>query len=102
MTDGRRLVALLLLSFAVGASLFGTVRGLAATGPGHGMRLVATIAPPVTDAVREMIEHMARERLDVSGNGARIVAMGDQLVVELGDDEPVIAAEVGALLERIP
>jgi hypothetical protein len=100
MNDGRRLVVLLLLSFAVGASVFGTVRGLTATGPAHGVRLVATIAPPVTDAVREMVEHTVRERVEDPHTGTAVVAMGDQLVVELGDADPLIAAEVAVVLQR--
>lgn len=101
MTDGRRLVALVLLSFAVGVSIFGTVRGLAVTGPGHGVRLVATIAPPVTDDVRTMVEHVVRDRLDEPRMLTWAVTAGDQLVVELGDDDP-IAAETAALLQRAP
>lgn len=102
MTDNRRLVALLLLSFAVGVGIFGTVRGLTATGPDHGMRIVATIAPPVTDAARAMVEHTARERVQERGIWTRVVTVGDQLVVELDEDDRQIVSEVAAMLQRAP
>lgn len=100
MTDGRRLVALLLLAFAVGASILGTVRGLADAGPGSGFRIVATIAPPVTDAAREMVEHNVQHVLDNLGIPTRRVVAGDRLVVELGTDDDVIAGELAARLQR--
>src|SRR5687767_7753217 len=102
MTDGRRLVVLLLLSFAVWAGIFGTLRGMAETGPGHGVRFVATIAPPVTSAAREMVEHTARDRVGERDIATRVVTTGDQLVVEFGDDDPLLAAEVVRLLQRTP
>jgi hypothetical protein len=100
MTDGRRVVALVVLSFALGVSIFGIVRGLATTGPGHGVRLIATIAPPVTDDARAIVEHVMHDRLEEPGMGTRTMAVGDQLVVELGNDDPVMTPEIAALLER--
>ena len=99
MSDGRRLAALMIAVIGLGSAAFGVVRGLSATGPASGVRMIVSIAPPVDDAAREMAEHVATARVDEKGMATRVVPAGDKLVVELGDDAGN-AAEVAALLER--
>ena len=44
MTDVRRLIALLIAGMGLGAVAFGVVRGLSATGPARGTRMIVAIA----------------------------------------------------------
>jgi hypothetical protein len=91
-----RLAAIPLVGAALTLAAFGIVRGVRPSGPASGTRLVVQISPPVDDASREIAEAVVRDR--VQGMAKKIVVAGDQLVVEIGDDE--LIAEITAILER--
>lgn len=100
MSDTRRLVALLVAVMGLGVAAFGVVRGLAATGPARGTRMIVAVAPPIDAAAVAFTQQAARDRLEEKGDGTRVVAAGDQLVVEIAEQAPDIVANEAALLER--
>jgi len=100
MSDNRRLVALFVAVMGLGVAAFGVVRGLAATGPARGTRMIVGIAPPIDTAVVGFTQQAARDRLEEKADATRVVAAGDQLGVEIAEQDPQIVAGEVALLER--
>lgn len=100
MSTMRRLAAIPVLGVALTLVAFGVVRGASSTGPAHGVRLIVAIEPPVDDAARTMAAHVAGERLAEKGLPVRVVPSGDQLVAEIGTDDPEFVRSFRELLER--
>ncbi len=96
----RRLATLPIVGIALTLIAFGVVRGSSATGPARGVRMLVAIEPPVDAASLAMAEHVVSERIDEKGNEVRVLAAGDQLVVEYGEDDPDIVHQVVEVLER--
>jgi hypothetical protein len=95
-----RFVAIPLLGVGLTLGAFGVIRGAMNPGPAAGVRVVLAIAPPVDDDARDMAVHIAKARVEEKGAETRVVAAGDQLVVELGETDPMIVSESTALLTR--
>lgn len=95
MSDTRKLVALFIAVMGLGVIIFGVVRGLSATGPATGTRLIVAIAPPVDEAAVATCEEVARTRLKT----ARVVPAGTRLVVEIPSQAPADVADATAKLE---
>ncbi len=95
-----RIVALFLVALGLGLVAFGVIRGVRPAGPAHGVRLVFDIEPPVDDAAREIAQHIVDARIGEKWLELRVVPAGDQLVVEVGEDDPGFLHELVTLLER--
>jgi hypothetical protein len=95
-----RFVAVPLLGVGLTLGAFGVIRGVTNPGPGAGERIVLAIAPPLDDDARDMAVHIAKDRVEEKGAETRVVAAGDQLVVELGETDPTMISETTALLTR--
>lgn len=95
-----RFVAIPLLGVGLTLGAFGVIRGAMNPGPASGVRLVLGIAPPVDDDARDMAVHIAKDRVEEKGAETRVVAAGNELVVEIGDLDPAMVSETTALLTR--
>ncbi|MEP6859429.1 MAG: hypothetical protein ABJE66_02350 [Deltaproteobacteria bacterium] len=95
-----RFVAIPLLGVGLTLGAFGVIRGATNPGPGAGVRIVLAIAPPVDDDARDMAVDIAKTRVEEKGVETRVVAAGDQIVVELGETDPMMISEITALLTR--
>ena len=95
-----RFVAIPLLGVGLTLGAFGVIRGAMNAGPGAGVRVVLQIAPPVDEDARDMALLIAKERVEEKGVETRVVAAGDQVVVELGTTDPTNVSEMTALLTR--
>ncbi len=98
--DLRVLIALIVGALGIGAAIFGVVRGLAKTGPGQGVRLQISIAPPLDPTVVALATRVVQERCEEKGTETRIVSGGDRVVAELGDLDPANVDLVVAVIER--
>ena len=97
----RRIVALPIVGVALALIAFGVVRGVMDTGPARGTRMVITVDPPLDDAAMTIAEHAVRDRLSERGAPVRVVKNGDRLVVEVGEDDREILADMVAIVERV-
>jgi hypothetical protein len=95
-----RFVAIPLLGVGLTLGAFGVIRGATNPGPAAGVRVVLAIAPPIDDDARDMAVHIAKARVEEKGAETRVVAAGDQVVVEIGETDPAIVGEITALLTR--
>ena len=95
-----RFAAIPLFGVALTLGAFGVIRGATPAGPAAGVRLVLAIAPPVSEDARAMAAHAAKERVNEKGMDTRVVEAGDQLVVEIGETDPMIVGEMTELLTR--
>ncbi|MEO6773858.1 MAG: hypothetical protein ABI467_12735 [Kofleriaceae bacterium] len=95
-----RLAAIPLFGVALTLGGFGVIRGTMPAGPAAGIRLGLAIAPPVSDDVRDIAVHVARERIQDRGLETRVVPAGDHVIVELGGADATMVDEIAALLKR--
>ena len=98
--DLRILIALIVGVFGLGVAIFGVVRGTSATGPGSGVRLTVSIAPPLDAGKVALAVRVVKERCDEKGRDARIVSGGDRVVAEIGEDDPESIGHIVAVIER--
>ena len=96
MSDARRLVAILVAVMGLGIAVFGIVRGLSATGPARGVRMIISLEPPVDAAAIALAQQVVKDRIDE--RSARVLPAGDKLVLELSETENVAATV--EILER--
>lgn len=100
MSDARRLVALLLALMGLGLAVFGILRGLSATGPARGVRMIIALVPPIDAAAVATAQQVVIERVDEKGFATRVVPAGDKLVLEVGETDAEIIARVVDILQR--
>lgn len=96
MSDTRRLVALIIAVTAFGVLVFGVARGVSASGPASGTRLIVSVAPPRDDAAIAQCVEVARTQMGSSG---RVIGGADGLVVEIATQDPKEVAAATATLE---
>ncbi|HSR99044.1 MAG TPA: hypothetical protein VLM79_18440 [Kofleriaceae bacterium] len=100
MSAAHRIAAIPIVGAALALIAFGVARGAMHTGPAHGVRLRVTVDPPLDAATHEMAMRIVRDRLDERGFEVRVVAATEDLVVEIGEDDPERVTETARLLER--
>jgi hypothetical protein len=100
VTAARRLATIPIIGAALGLLAFGIVRGAMPSGPARGVRLIVMIDPPLDARAVAMAEHVAKERITEKGAETRVIASGDRLVIEVGEDDAEIVGDMARILER--
>jgi hypothetical protein len=101
MSDARRLVAVIVAVIGLGIAVFGVVRGISKTGPAQGVRMTVALEPPVDADALAIAKHVVTDRIDEKGVETRVMPAGDKLVVEIGDTDPELIAQLVEVLERV-